>query len=327
MGCVNYLSPVMDADRREAETERAVEMLRDHVDEFDAIAVRGLSGLLLGLPLHAALKKQLIIVRKGDEGAHSSNRLETTYNPYERYGVQRVLVVDDLVASGETLREIAHELSRSRRYNSHAPKFKVVGVYLYYQSATQDWWYTRVARDVAMTEYVNVVWVGSTPDEDEPGFRTTWEKENVANTPAASGGTGVNAHGRDESDEDGSGDPVSSTRTPEGVGGVRRDERGLGGQDGSAVLVDLEWPSINDAGYRIDGAFVLRELPRVATGCYFEWPPGFEIPLADLGEWKYEEGGQDGANGDTAGKLQRSAVENVGVDRGSERDPEASANG
>lgn len=81
MGCVNYLSPVMDADRREAETERAVEMLRDHVDEFDAIAVRGLSGLLLGLPLHAALKKQLIIVRKGDEGAHSSNRLETTYNP------------------------------------------------------------------------------------------------------------------------------------------------------------------------------------------------------------------------------------------------------
>lgn len=81
-----------------AETvERAVHDLRPHVNEFDSIAVTGMSGVVVGSPVSIELKKPLVIVRKTTDESHGG---QGTVN-LERAG-ERVLFLDDFVESGET---------------------------------------------------------------------------------------------------------------------------------------------------------------------------------------------------------------------------------
>ena len=69
--------------------------LKPHIDEFDAIAVSGYSMALVAPTIALILGKNLVLVRKSAEPRHSDYT-------FEGWTDQRVVFVDDLVASGTT---------------------------------------------------------------------------------------------------------------------------------------------------------------------------------------------------------------------------------
>jgi len=91
--------------------------------QFDAIAVRGNSGLLIGAPLAAHLNKNIMIVRKKGERSHSMRDVEGW-----QHARQRVLLVDDFIETGSTLKYMY------RKIMDYCVEPEVVGVYLYNSS-------------------------------------------------------------------------------------------------------------------------------------------------------------------------------------------------
>ncbi len=89
--------------------------------KYDAIAVSGYSGALVAGAFSIALKKPIILVRKTTEDAHSSSLVE-----YGRIRSKfRYIIVDDFVASGETIQRIRKAVKQKR------PTSIFVGVYPY----------------------------------------------------------------------------------------------------------------------------------------------------------------------------------------------------
>jgi adenine/guanine phosphoribosyltransferase-like PRPP-binding protein len=88
-----------------AVVERAITHLSQHADEFDSIAVRGMSGVLVGSPVALHLDKPLIIVRKPGEQRHSPDLVINKHNAGRRF-----LFLDDLISTGETRREVGRAL-------------------------------------------------------------------------------------------------------------------------------------------------------------------------------------------------------------------------
>jgi len=77
---------------------KTTKALRDHDDEFDSIAVSGMSGVIVGVPVALRLKKPLIVVRKESDNSHHGGG-----EIINRQGIgERVLFLDDFVSSGET---------------------------------------------------------------------------------------------------------------------------------------------------------------------------------------------------------------------------------
>lgn len=72
--------------------------------KFDFIAFRGTSGALLSGPLSLNLNKRLVNVRKRD-GSHGF--------PIEGDIVGKFIIIDDFIASGDTMREIFKKLDRA----------------------------------------------------------------------------------------------------------------------------------------------------------------------------------------------------------------------
>lgn len=75
--------------------------LSEHIDEFDCIAVRGTSGMLIGPTLAYDLNKRLCVVRKRLQNSHAETLLETNMHRFDRY-----IIVDDLIDTGATFREM-----------------------------------------------------------------------------------------------------------------------------------------------------------------------------------------------------------------------------
>ena len=74
--------------------------------KFDAIACRGVSGLMIAAPVALLLDKPLIVVRKSIEGSHSSFMVEGYLPRRLRY-----IIIDDFVETGDTIRQIIEEIS------------------------------------------------------------------------------------------------------------------------------------------------------------------------------------------------------------------------
>lgn len=98
----SYLHSVYDPEAFQHTVELIVEMMKPHLDGFDAIAFRGSSGAALAYPLGYLLKKPLIHVRK--ELGHAYSHVEGLM------GAKRIAIVDDFVASGNTLRTLMEKL-------------------------------------------------------------------------------------------------------------------------------------------------------------------------------------------------------------------------
>lgn len=82
--------------------------------KYDAIAVRGVSGMLFGPLLAYLLKKELIVVRKPKttEDSHA------VYQAESRIDEGIYIIVDDLMATGHTISSIVKEI------NARYPKLK-----------------------------------------------------------------------------------------------------------------------------------------------------------------------------------------------------------
>jgi adenine/guanine phosphoribosyltransferase-like PRPP-binding protein len=97
-------------DDMQAVVAQTVMDLRLHADEFDFIAVRGSSGMLVGAPVSLALDKPLVVVRKPDEKSHQ--RSGDVINWHRAHG--RFIFLDDMVASGRTREEVLKGLKGHR---------------------------------------------------------------------------------------------------------------------------------------------------------------------------------------------------------------------
>jgi orotate phosphoribosyltransferase len=106
--------------------KEAVEAAQETFDrlglEFDSVICRGNSGLLFASAFGMMAEKNILINRKRTDNSHSDNLIEG-----ERDGVSRILIVDDFISSGDTVREIFSAV----RQKFDMDKVEIVGVYLY----------------------------------------------------------------------------------------------------------------------------------------------------------------------------------------------------
>ena len=121
-----YISSVVDKEMRKVTIQKAIDCLREHRKKFDVIVFTGLSGALIGPVVADALDCQFIAVRKDGDGSHSGFRCEGI--PVEDNF--RYIIIDDIIATGHTFRQIISALDESRQC-----KGMLAGIYLY--SASQ----------------------------------------------------------------------------------------------------------------------------------------------------------------------------------------------
>lgn len=105
-----FLEPKVLADH----IELAIQALLKH--DFDSLAFRGMSGAVIAPTVAIALQKELLLVRKPDESAHSYHDVEGNVSS------RKYIIIDDFIASGETAQAIR------RAIRSFAPKAKCLGV-------------------------------------------------------------------------------------------------------------------------------------------------------------------------------------------------------
>ncbi len=99
--------------------EETIEQLRPHVNEFDTIAFRGMSGAMVAPMVAMRLNKGITIIRKGTENSHAP---EVT-GIFEK-GL-KYIILDDFISSGNTVLAIKKLLS------NELTGMKLVGLYLY----------------------------------------------------------------------------------------------------------------------------------------------------------------------------------------------------
>lgn len=87
--------------------KEASKHLRGRRKEFDCIAVRGVSGLVVGAPVAISISKPLVIVRKPSEECHAWERV-VNYRPNHH----KAVFLDDFRGSGNTERWTRAELHR-----------------------------------------------------------------------------------------------------------------------------------------------------------------------------------------------------------------------
>ena len=115
----SYLTNILPRVEADKTVSKAVAALSGI--DFDTIAVRGVSGLLIGPVLAHLMGKELLVIRKGDSVERS-----TSYHLIEGHiAVKRYIIADDLIASGSTCVRIIHAVRKE------APKATLVGILLY----------------------------------------------------------------------------------------------------------------------------------------------------------------------------------------------------
>lgn len=121
-----YLESILDEERLQRVVKKLVKVIKERVgvDNFDAIVYRGMSGAGVATTLGYLLRKPLVMVRKKGVESHSGRMVEGAVNP------NRVLVVDDCIATGCTLMETVKTVKNCRRGDA-VGEFKVVAVLLY----------------------------------------------------------------------------------------------------------------------------------------------------------------------------------------------------
>lgn len=115
-----YLNDAMT--KTESLIEKALRTLNPHEDEFDAFVCIGVSGLLVAPTLAYLMGKRLAVVRKlDDKQNHAVVRVESALNRKDRW-----VFVDDLIASGETLRYVLRAMGNTEGFEG-----EMVGRFMY----------------------------------------------------------------------------------------------------------------------------------------------------------------------------------------------------
>lgn len=107
-----------------------------HRSKFDAIVVRGISGLLVGPAVAVRLGVPLVVVRKPGDASHSTGDNPPPERPATVHGIDRraslrVLFLDDFISSGATYRAAKEAVERESEY-------RVVASYSYRDNKLVD---------------------------------------------------------------------------------------------------------------------------------------------------------------------------------------------
>lgn len=92
-------------DKMKAARARVVKALKSHSEEYDFIAVTGLSGAVMGGIVSIALNKPLVLVRKETDVEHHGNSVQMPYPCGKGY-----IFLDDFIKDGITLERVKNEL-------------------------------------------------------------------------------------------------------------------------------------------------------------------------------------------------------------------------
>lgn len=97
--------------------------------QFDTIVYTGISGALIAIPLAVSMEKKLCAVRK--ENSHSPYSLEGELG-------RRILIIDDQIDSGGTLRKIVNAVNESNKYRGR-PAITIAAFFTYKQHSNNYW--------------------------------------------------------------------------------------------------------------------------------------------------------------------------------------------
>ena len=115
----------------EGQLKKTVKKLHDFIKsqnmKYDAIAFRGSSGAAVAYPLSYITGIPLIYVRKTEERSHG-RRIEAT-----RVDKPRYIIVDDLIGTGDTIKNIVHAIEE------YEPGSRCIGVFLYAVSGSSSY--------------------------------------------------------------------------------------------------------------------------------------------------------------------------------------------
>ncbi len=115
-----YLMDVVNPENAPKVLNTLIKYIKSSKVQFDTIICRGTSGLLAAPYVAMKMKKHLIIVRKSD-GNHASVATEGYRNP------QRYIIIDDFIATGNTVRIIIKTIEENFRNNNP----KCVAIFCY----------------------------------------------------------------------------------------------------------------------------------------------------------------------------------------------------
>lgn len=121
-----YIHCAYNMEMRKVVLDKIVQMIRRSGVQFDTIVFRGMSGCLIGPSVADILNKPFLMVRKENDGSHSSHDCEGHAD------INKFIIIDDLICSGATIDSI------NRTFASEMPdkaqSANCVAIFLYNQS-------------------------------------------------------------------------------------------------------------------------------------------------------------------------------------------------
>lgn len=128
---MSYFDSAISTDGRKAMVNLAIHDLTPKLDAFDAILVRGMSGVAGGSLIAYMLDKPLCILRKQSDTQTHGGRFECPSGYYDK--VDRLLFVDDFCSTGKTVESVIEDLkahdAMPGMWYSH--KHRIVAAYFY----------------------------------------------------------------------------------------------------------------------------------------------------------------------------------------------------
>ena len=112
-----YMNPAWRPDEVVRHARKALALI-----DYDTIVVTGISGALVGMILAKRLGKRLLVVRKNNDGTHSSLPVEGELG-------ERWVFVDDFVNSGHTRRHVWKTVNRMAKRHGWSTEY--VGTWSY----------------------------------------------------------------------------------------------------------------------------------------------------------------------------------------------------
>ena len=103
---MSYLDSVLDPQKATQKVQLLLETIKASAIEFDFIAVRGMSGALIGGAVSMELSKPIVIVRKGE----STHGAAVEYPTDMTVTSSKYIIIDDGIATGSTIIEILEKL-------------------------------------------------------------------------------------------------------------------------------------------------------------------------------------------------------------------------
>ena len=144
----NYLHCVFDGRFQNVVNKLSSDITNlQKTQRVDAIAIRGMSGALVGGAVALATGIPLMCVRKG-RSSHSYMRVEGAYNEHKGAQTVNYVIIDDCVCSGKTIDTIMKEVNKFVKditryhYEGVGPSgAKPISIFLYNEPSTPpfDW--------------------------------------------------------------------------------------------------------------------------------------------------------------------------------------------